>query len=374
MKKAFTLIELLVVIAIIAILAAMLMPALTRARRMAQISACSSQVHNLGLGWAMFRKDHDNAWTRRICDGWDYYPESMADIAGLGYVQDMGTFKCPALDTPYPRDAQLVIGYVSGSNNTRTAYLGQIYQHSYFADEGRIPKEPVEQRAIMADGIEMVTRYGKEPANHSDAKGRTVGSNVLFVDQVVQWTPCYQPGASWTLPTMGTGGAGTYASNLAASTVGSPGGVYGWCDGESWFVHTTGGTWRRGGFIQNLRLLTANPSQAEGGGAGKGEDDIYNTPGNALPSSQDYDFDDIYYIDPVTVFDDGVASGLSADQARMQFQDDSLVYRCYNERCRTKKDCSLAGGYRSWWKGGYNTDPVPPQYAGHTWGWPDETW
>jgi hypothetical protein len=58
----------------------------------------------------------------------------------------------------------------------------------------------------------------------------------------------------------------------------------------------------------------------------------------------------------------------------MQFVNYGLNYRCYSEMSRTKKDCSLSGGYRSWWKGNYASDPVPVTYQGHTWGWPDETW
>lgn len=57
-RKGFTLIELLVVIAIIAILAAMLMPALGRAREMAKGAACLSNMHNIGLAMVMYTADN----------------------------------------------------------------------------------------------------------------------------------------------------------------------------------------------------------------------------------------------------------------------------------------------------------------------------
>src|SRR5512139_1144549 len=60
MHKAFTLIELLVVIAIIAILMAVLMPALKRAREGGKRSACLSNLKQLVLAWNMYADENDD--------------------------------------------------------------------------------------------------------------------------------------------------------------------------------------------------------------------------------------------------------------------------------------------------------------------------
>jgi len=116
LRAAFTLIELLVVIAIIAILAAMLLPALSRSKAKAVNIACINHLKQLETCWHLYALDHNDVLVPNNsvfnfssmdtlaagiswCPGYARYDDSMTNIeAGMLFTYNKSTaiYHCPA--------------------------------------------------------------------------------------------------------------------------------------------------------------------------------------------------------------------------------------------------------------------------------------
>ena len=112
-NKGFTLIELLVVIAIIAILAAMLLPVLARARMQATMSVCLANLKQIGLAVHMYLNDYNEYW----------YPSCRAFVKDDGgsqtYAANSPDFRWDFTYAQYGGSSWLQIGFLEALVNGR---------------------------------------------------------------------------------------------------------------------------------------------------------------------------------------------------------------------------------------------------------------
>ena len=115
MRRGFTLIELLVVIAIIAVLMAILMPALSMAKKQGQQAVCQNNLRQTGLAASMYADDNEHKVPRGTGSGPDvlwfqvFLPYLAHDKDKKDY-REVESFRCPS----YPDKRQTVCYVVNG--------------------------------------------------------------------------------------------------------------------------------------------------------------------------------------------------------------------------------------------------------------------